>query len=374
MPRFDVVIIGAGVTGSAALLALARRGVAVLGLERFAPGHDKGSSHGISRIIRYGYYEHPSYVPLVRHADALWRALEQKTGRTLRRRTGIIEIGAPDAELITGTLASARLHDLPHDVLDAREVMRRFPAFRIPEHFVGVLQADGGWLEAEPAIEAQIDLARASGAELRSGVTVRAIEAGADGVRIVTGHGVIDAGTAIVAAGPWLPSLVPDLPLQVTRQVVAWFDPLDPALFTADQFPVFMLETERGIHYGFPLHAAGLKVAKHFHRGEAVDPDNVGRAISSDDEVLIRDAIAAHVPAANGALRRATTCLYTMTPDGDFILDRLPGQPNVVVASPCSGHGFKFAPIVGEILADLATAKTPSHDVSRFRIGRFAQV
>ncbi len=372
MARFEVVVIGAGVAGSAALLALARRGIAVLGLEQFAPGHDKGSSHGISRIIRYGYYEHPSYVPLVRDADRLWRELEQATGRTLRHRTGIIEIGAPDAELIEGTLASARLHDLPHEVLGARDVMRRFPAFRIPEHFVGVWQPDGGWLEAEPAIEAQVDLAKALGAELHTGVFVRAIEASGGGVRIVTDQGPIDAGAAIVAAGPWLRGLVPDLPLQVTRQIVAWFDPLDPAPFSPEQFPVFMLETARGIHYGFPLHAAGLKIAKHFHRGEAADPDGVDRAISAEDEALIRDAVAEHLPAANGPLRRAIICLYTMTPDGDFILDRLPGQPNVVVASPCSGHGFKFGPVIGEILADLATAKAPPHDLSRFRIGRFA--
>lgn len=357
MAPFEIVVIGAGVTGSAALLALARRGVAVLGLERFAPGHDKGSSHGISRIIRYGYYEHPSYVPLVRHADRLWRELEQATGRRLRHRTGIIEIGAPDAELIEGTLNSSRLHDLPHNVLDARDVMRRFPAFEIPEHFIGVWQPDGGWLEAEPAIEAQVELAKASGAELRTGVTVRAIEAGASGVRIVTDHDSIDAGQVIVAAGPWLRSLVPNLPLRVTRQVIAWFDPLDPALFVADRFPIFMLETKHGIHYGFPPHTAGLKIAKHFHGDETVDPDSIDCAISARDEALIRDAIAEYLPAANGRLRSAKTCLYTMTPDGDFILDRVPAQPNVIVASPCSGHGFKFAPVIGEILADLATAK-----------------
>jgi sarcosine oxidase len=373
MANFDVVVVGLGVMGSAALHTLARRGRRAVGIERFEPGHDYGSSHGLTRIIRLGYYEHPSYVPLVRRAYELWRDMEARSGRSLLTVSGIIEIGAPDSELIRGTLASAQAHSLPHEQLDARTVMERFPAFRLPSHFVGVFQPDGGYLAAEPAIDTQIALARAAGAETRTGEAVLAIEPQGDGVRVVTERTVFEAGSAIIAAGPWLEHLFPSLAdnVRVTRQVVLWLEPRGPALFAADKFPVFMLESAHGIHYGFPLdRRAGLKVAKHFHEEETADPDHYERTVSEADETLIRNALAEYLPAANGKLRSAKTCLYTMTQDGDFILDSLPGYSQIVIASPCSGHGFKFAPVIGDILADLATSGTTPHDISRFRLSR----
>lgn len=374
MTRYDAVVVGLGAMGSAALYHLARRGVRVLGIERHAPAHQFGSSHGLTRIIRLGYFEHPSYVPLLRRAYELWQELEAQAGRPLLHITGILELGPPDGTVVSGTLAAARLHGLPHDVLDAPLLMRRFPAFRIPENFVGVLQPDGGFLSAEPSIEAHIALARSAGAELLCQTAVERIEPGASGVRIATSRGAAEAGTAIVTAGAWTKSLLPDLPasLRVTRQVVAWFEPREPALFEPGRFPVFLLESGHGIHYGFPLQAAGLKIAKHFHADEPVDPDRYDRAITADDETLIRAAVADHLPAANGPLRAAATCLYTMTPDGDFVIDHLPGHPNVIVASPCSGHGFKFAGVIGEALAELATTGATRHDLSRFRLARLS--
>jgi sarcosine oxidase len=192
-------------------------------------------------------------------------------------------------------------------------------------------------------------------------------------VQVVTDRGTLEAGAAIVAAGPWLSKLLPDLaaPLRVTRQVMAWFEPHDASLFPPDRFPVFMIESVRGIHYGFPPDAIGVKFAKHHHADETVDPDACDRAVSADDEALIRPALAECLPAANGRQLQAKTCLYTMTPDGDFLLDRLPSAPQIVVASPCSGHGFKFAPVIGEILADVATGGMTPHDISRFRLARF---
>ena len=369
----DVVVIGLGATGSAALYALARRGVRVLGLERYAPGHDRGSSHGKTRIIRLGYFEHPSYVPLLRRAYALWREFERAAGQQLLHVTGIVEIGPPDGTVVAGTLAAARLHSVPHEVIAAPELMRRHPAFRLPPHYVAVLQSDGGFLEAEPAVHAFVALARTAGADIHTGETVRAIEPRADSVRIVTDRGAIEAGAAIVAAGPWAKKLLPDLPapLRVTRQVMGWFAPAEPALVAPGRFPVFLLESAHGVHYGIPpFNDAGLKVAKHHHRDETVEPDACDRNVSADDEALIRSALAEHLPAANGPLINATTCLYTMMPDGDFLIDRLPSCPQVIVASPCSGHGFKFAPMIGEILADLATTGTTAHDIARFRFGR----
>ena len=372
MVDFDAVVCGLGATGSAALYHLARRGVRALGLERFAPGHDRGSSHGATRIFRLGYFEHPSYVPLVRHAYALWRELEAASGRPLLHVTGIVEIGPPDGVLVTGTLASARLHGLRHEVLPAPELMRRFPGFKLPPDHVAVFQPDGGFVEVEPSLAAHVALARAAGAELRSGEAVRAIEPRDGSVAIVTDRETVQAGAAIIAAGPWTKSLLPALPLRTTREVTGWFEPADAALVAAGRFPVFMIESRHGVHYGVPPHGgAGVKVAKHHHRDQTVDPDAYDRTVSAADEALIRAAIADHIPAANGKLISAQTCLYTMTPDGDFLIDRLPGGANIIVASPCSGHGFKFAPAIGEILADLATSGTTRHDISRFRLDRF---
>jgi sarcosine oxidase len=375
MADIDVIVCGLGITGSAVLHQLARRGVHAVGIERFTPGHDRGSSHGESRIIRLGYFEHPSYVPLVRRAHAMWRALEAEAGQPLLHVTGIVEIGPPEGLLVQGTLASSRRHDLPHEILAAGEVMRRYPAFRLPPHHVGVVQPDGGVLAVEAAVRAFLTLAQRSGAQLRTGETIRAIEPRGSGVRVITDHGTLDAGTAIVATGPWIASLLPELalPLRVTRQVTAWFAPSEPAQFAPDRFPVFLLESEYGIHYGFPRSGTGgVKVAKHHHRDQCVDPETCDRTVSIDDEALIRAAVATYLPAANGPLTAAKTCLYTVAPDGDFIIDRAPQHPQLVVASACSGHGFKFAPVIGEILADLATAGTTRHDISRFSLTRFA--
>lgn len=372
-PR-DVVVVGLGAIGSAALAHLARRGLATLGIEQFVPGHEHGSSHGATRIIRLGYFEHPSYVPLARAAYGLWRQLEAQTGERLLHVTGIVEIGDPDGELIAGSLASARLHGLAHQVLDGDAAMRRFPAFKIARDFVGVFQPDGGFLAAEPAIHAHLALARDAGAEVRSNETVRAIEPIAGHVRVVTDRGIVEAGHAVVAAGSWLTTLLPELavPLRVTRQALGWFSPLQAELFAPDRFCVFMLETDGGIFYGFPPHAgAGVKFAKHHHENETIDPARPTRPFGDADEALLRAALRMHLPAADGALLAAKTCRYTMAPDGDFIIDRLPGHPQIIVASPCSGHGFKFAPVIGEILADLVVRGDTGHDISRFRLSRF---
>jgi sarcosine oxidase len=376
MPTCDAIVIGLGAMGSAALASLARRGCKVVGIERFEPGHDRGSSHGTTRIIRQGYFEHPSYVPLVRAAYPLWRELAAEAGEPLIDITGIVEIGSPDRELVAGTLAASRQHGLAHEVLDASALRRRFPLFQVPDDYVAVFQAEGGFLRAERAIRALLARARATGAELRTAETVRAIEPRGDSVRVVTTRGTIDAGCAVVAAGPWVKTLLPSVPvpIRVTRQVLAWFAPRDPVLFSPARFPVFLLQNADGMFYGFPDDGTGsVKVAKHHHADETVDPERYDRVVSGADEAMIRSCLTAHLPAANGPRVAATTCLYTMTPDGDFILDRMPGDERVIVASPCSGHGFKFAPVIGEIIADLATHGTTAHDISRFATSRFAK-
>jgi sarcosine oxidase len=375
MSLFDVVVCGLGATGSAALRELSRRGLRVLGIEQFTPGHDRGSSHGATRIIRLGYFEHPSYVPLLRRAYELWRELEELSGKRLLHITGIAEIGPPDGALINGVLASVSTHALRYELLSASELMRRIPAFHLPPQYQAVVQPDGGFLAAEPSIHAMLALARSAGAEIRIGETIRAIEPSPAGVRIITDRARLDAGAAVVAVGPWIKAMLPGLrtPLRVTRQVMAWFAPGDPEQFRRGRFPVFLLESRHGIHYGFPLDGDGLiKVAKHHHRDETVDPETCDRTISIADENLIRAALVDHLPSANGHRTAAASCLYTVAPDGDFVIDSLPGHPHVLIASPCSGHGFKFAPVVGEILADLVTKSARRHEIGRFSLKRFA--
>src|SRR5215510_4289137 len=375
MSSFDVVVCGLGVMGSAALRELSRRGLRALGIDRFAPGHDRGSSHGATRIIRLGYFEHPSYVPLLRRAYELWRELEDLSGKRLLQITGIAEIGTPEGSLINGVLASVRAHSLRHELLSAEELMRRYPAFELPSHYQAVIQPDGGFLAAEPSIRAMLALAKNAGAEIRTGETIRTIEPHSTGVRITTDQAHIDAGAAVIAVGPWISSMMPNLraPLRVTRQVMAWFAPASPDSFQLGRFPVFLLESRHGIHYGFPLDGDGrVKIAKHHHRDETVDPETCDRTISNADESLIRAALTDHLPGANGRLARAASCLYTVAPDGDFVIDHLPGHPHVLIASPCSGHGFKFAPVIGEVLADLVTKRAQRHEIGRFSLKRFA--
>lgn len=362
----DVVVVGLGIMGTATAMTLARRGQRVVGIERFRIGHDHGSSHGDTRIIRLGYFEHPSYVPLLRSAYRLWREIERETGTQLMRVTGIAEIGPPDSEIIRGTLRASREHDLPHTVLDAQSAMQRLPAFQLPRDYVAVLQPDGGYLFAERALSAFAQRAKDSGADLRTGEAVIDIVPRADGVTIKTDRGSIDAGSVVVTPGAWFHALLDRFlpgfrePLKVQRQVLAWFEATDPGLFTPARFPVFILASEFGNHYGIPPHDIApyrglLKIAKHDFDGPRINPDGYDRTVGAEDEEAIRIVLRKHVPAANGRLAATKTCLYTTTADKDFLIDRVPGCPQIIFASPCSGHGFKFAPVIGEILADLVT-------------------
>jgi sarcosine oxidase len=370
----QIGVVGLGATGSAALCRLARRGVHAIGFEQFETGHDLGSSHGPTRIFRLAHFENASYVPLLRRAYALWRELESIAQRPFVDRTGIVEIGPAGGDLIKGTLAAAQRHNLPHEVMDAKALMRRYPTYTLAEDFAAVLQPDGGIIAARSAIETNIRIATEAGARVRSGEKVLSIEPKGKGVRLRTEHDEIEVDGAIIAAGPWMGSLLPELklPLRVTRQVVGWFEPHDPAPFAADRFPVFLLESRFGIHYGFPNDGRmGIKVSKHHHRDETVTPDLCNRNVTAEDVALIRAPLAQFIPGANGRLLNAQTCLYTMTPDDTFIVDRMAGFPHIVIASPCCGHGFKFSPVIGEIVADLAVLGTTEHDISQFRLDRF---
>jgi sarcosine oxidase len=374
MAVFDVAVVGLGAMGSAALYHLAARGKRVIGLERATPGHEGGSSHGESRIIRMAYFEHPSYVPLLRRAYEDWRALERATGAKLLTITGILESGIPGAGVVEGARRAAVEHGLPHEMLSSRQVAERFPAFAIPDHWETLFEADGGYLRPELAIDTHIAAARALGAEVRTQAEVVSIDPTAGGVRLTLADGaVIEAGAAIVSAGAWMGELFPELAhrLTLTRQVLAWFDPARPALVTPDRFPVFLLESEDEIIYGFPdLAGTGVKVASHMPGRVLRRAGDAAQDGDAAEMAPVAAMLSRYIPAAAGPVRQLKTCIYTHSPDEDFILDRHALYPQIVLASPCSGHGFKFAGVIGEILADLATVGETPHDISRFRLDR----
>lgn len=372
--RYDVIVVGLGAMGSAALFHLARRGQRVLGLERFNIPHEHGSSHGITRIIRLAYYEHPSYVPLLRRAYELWHELESLSGVKLLHTTGSIDAGPADGAVFAGSLRSCELHDLPHDVLTSSELSARFPGFRLPSDTMAVLQPQGGFLVPELCVSYHVILAQSFGADVRARARVVAWEPTSSGVAVTTENGVYEAEKLVVSAGAWMGALVPALRALAVpeRQVLAWMQPLRPDLFVPERFPVFNLTVDEGRYYGFPVYGIpGFKLGRYHHRKEAVDPDTMDRECHADDERLLRSFTERYFPDAAGPTTAMHVCMFTNTPDEHFILDLLPDHPQVVVASPCSGHGFKFASVVGEILADLSISGATTHDISLHRLSRF---
>jgi sarcosine oxidase len=374
MTTFDVAVIGLGAMGSAALFNLANQGHWVVGIEQFEPGHDKGSSHGESRIIRLSYFEHPSYVPLARRALEKWRDLEKLSGETILMVTGVLEAGCPGASIVSGSLEAAKQHDLTHDVLSAADITRRFPGFKVPSDWTGLFQPEGGLLRPELAIRTFVQQAKRHGAETRMNTRVLGIEPFGAGIRVRTDTEVIEAGSVIIATGAWIGDFAPELKphLKITRQVLGWFSPFEPSLFTPDRCPVFLLESEDDACYGFPDFAGtGVKTASHREGLVLPSAGDLAQDGSLEDEAQIRRMLALAMPDANGPLRQMRACMYTRTPDDDFVIDLSPVDPRIVLASPCSGHGFKFASVIGEVLSDLALGRASTNDISRFQIRRF---
>jgi sarcosine oxidase len=374
MRPYDVAIVGLGAMGSAAAWHLARRGVRVVGLDRHTPPHPFGSTHGHSRIIREAYFEHPLYVPLVQRAYALWRELEAETGRALMKPTGGLMIGPEDGTLVRGVEQSARLHRLPCVRWSAAEVRERVPALRgVPDRVVALWEPHAAMLRPEAAVEAMLASARTHGAEIVCDTVVTGWRTDGRDVVLATPSRDYHASHLVLAAGPWITHLLPHtrLPLAIERAVQFWFEPAsDAPAHRPDRLPVFIVEWDRDrLFYGLPDHGHGVKVAEH-HAGEPTSADHVRRTVSDEERRAIRGLALSWLPAL-GRLAEASVCMYTNTPDGHFVIDRLPKHPNVVVASACSGHGFKFAPAVGGIVADLVTGRVPTFDLSPFRLSRF---
>jgi sarcosine oxidase len=372
--RYDVIVIGVGGMGSAAAYHLAHRGARVLALERYDIPHDLGSSHGVNRIIRLAYAEHPAYVPLLRRAYELWREIELRAGERLLFITGSVDAGLPDGDLVAGSLLSCQTHHLPYEVLDADALHRRFPGYRLPSGMAAVYQSDGGFVLAERAVVAHVAAAQALGADIRARERVETWEAIGTGVRVRTSGGTYEASRLVVTAGPWVATLVPELGSAAIpeRQVMLWAHPRRPERFQLGAFPVFNMEAPEGRFYGFPVYGVpGFKIGKYHHRRQSGDADASDRGCYPEDELVLREGIRRYFPDADGPTMAMKTCLFTNSPDEHFILDVLPEHAQVSIAAGFSGHGFKFCSVVGEIMTELALDGGTRHDLALFRLSRF---
>lgn len=381
---FDVIVIGVGSMGAAACSELVRRDPAlrVLGLEQFGIVHDRGSHHGICRAFRTAYFEHPDYVALLRRSLELWRDLEAEAGATLLHLTGGLYIGRPECALVRDSIGAAELHGLPHAVLDREALRERYPQFRGDDDMIGFFEEQAGYVLCEAAVSCYAQAARQRGATLHEHEAVRSWAAGPASVTVTTDRATYEAEQVIITAGGWTSRVAAGLgiELSVTRQAAGWFEPRRPELFAADRFPVWGLDVRRddgtgGIIYGFPLMAEsrGIKIAHHWP-GAACEIESVDRALRAEDEALFRATMRRRLPEAEGALLAMQTCVYANSADGHFIVDR-PAQASmhgrVTIGCGFSGHGFKFAPVIGKALAELALDGESSEAVGFLGLGRF---
>ncbi|MEP6644887.1 MAG: N-methyl-L-tryptophan oxidase [Acidobacteriaceae bacterium] len=377
----NVIVIGLGAMGSAVAQHLAERGCRVRGFDLFTPPHSHGSSHGLTRILRRAYFEDYRYVPLLIRSFELWQKLEADSGERLLHLPGALVVGPVDGQLVKLSAASAAQFALPHELLDAKELQRRYSVFNIKRDTHGVLERNAGYLLPEKCVEQQLRLAAKSDAQLHTNEPVLdwQAEKNGSGVSVRTAKGNYSADHLVITAGPWAPQVLAslELPLHTTRQVVYWFSPsesIDP--FREDRLPVYLFEAEGNDEltlYGFPLTGPdeeGIKVALHGSK-EFCTPDTICRDIRPADEQSIRKRLAKTIPALAGRMLRAETCLYTMTPDEHFLLGTLPETPRVSIATGFSGHGFKFAPVIGEIMADLVLKGSTTWDLNLFSLTRF---
>lgn len=367
----DAIVLGLGVMGTAALHRLALAGERVLGIERFAIPHDRGSSHGGTRVTRKAYFEDARYVPLLERSWTLVREMEVARSETLLVRTGGLYFGPEGSPGVLASYEAARTHGLAHEWLDAAAIRSRYPMFTPDDGDAGVFEHDAGILFAERMVEAQAALAREAGAALRVGERATRVVLGEAGVRVETDRGSHDAERLVLALGPWTPEALPGLPpfpvpLRVERQVQLWLTPRDPALFAPGRMPVFLRFGGAHAFYGLPIAVhEGVKVCQH-HGGVTASPDALDRTLHAEDEAGVRAFVRRHLPAADGAVASARVCMYTSTPDEHFVVGVHPSHDRVLVMAGFSGHGFKLAPAMGELIAELVTRGTTTLDASLF--------
>lgn len=367
---YDVIVVGLGGMGSAAAYHLAARGQRVLGLERFTPAHDKGSSHGGSRIIRQSYFEDPAYVPLLLRSYELWAKLAHDSGRDVYRVTGGLFLGPPDSLTVAGSLRASQQWGLEHEVFDAAETHSRFPNFTPNSGDIALYEAKAGFARPELTVQAHLALAENAGAILQFGEQVIDWAETAGGVTVRTTHGTYTAGHVVICPGAWAPQLLADLgvPITIERHVLYWLDPVGGPASFADH-PIFIDENASGMQiYGFPAidgPAGGVKVA-FFRKGIECTPETIDRTVHRHEVREMRERVAQLLPALDGPCLHSGTCMYSNTPDQHFVIARHPECARATVACGFSGHGFKFVPVVGEILADLAVDGATDHPISLF--------
>lgn len=372
--NYDAAVIGLGAMGAGAIWQLAERGLSVVGFDAFHPPHDMGSSHGRSRIIREAYFEGAVYVPLVQRAYELWRQLEAAQRESLLTICGGVMIGEPSSPLVAGARGAAREHGVPVEEWSSADISTRIPAIRPGAGMVGVFEPRAGVLSPERGVHAMLAEAATRGADLRFNSPVTAVEPGRTAVTVEASTGTVTARQVVCAAGGWLAALLPDLalPLTVERAVQHWFQRAADDRFAPEQFPVFLLETpDDRFLYGLPDQGHGLKLAEH-HGGRISPHGEVDRRVDAAEAKQFRAFAEAYLPTLPGGPVDSSVCTYTNTPDGHFILDYHPAHANVFVVSACSGHGFKFAPAIGELVADTLTGRPRRAETNAFRIDRFA--
>jgi sarcosine oxidase len=367
------VVLGAGAMGSAAAYHLARRGEPVWLVEQFAVGHDRGSSHGAARITRHSYAD-IAYARLMPEAFRAWRQLEADAGRPLYVRTGGVTFGRPGSDYVARIAAGLEEIGVPHRRMTGAALKRALPVYGVPDETDAVFEPDAGMLAAAKAVRTQVELARSLGGDrtrVLENCPVRRVDLGSERPALVTDAGVVTADRLVVTAGPWTARLFPDwpVPLRPERQQVLYFRPRDPAPFQPGEFPVFIYKGDEPLdaYYGMPeFLGCGVKVARH--GGPEADPDEPDPVVGEEYREIVRAFLRGCFPAlADAPIDRAEVCLYTVAPDEQFRIGHPAGRPDVVVASPCSGHGFKFSCLIGRVLADLATTGETGVPVDAWR-------
>jgi monomeric sarcosine oxidase len=371
---YDVIVVGTGGVGSAALMHLAERGARVLGLDRFEGGHDRGSSHGQTRIIRQAYFEHPDYVPLLRRAYELWAKLEHEQEEQLFHQAGLLQVGPSDGTVIPGVLESARRHGIAVERFTACEAAKRFPGFHVPDRYEAVFEPTAGYLLVEQCVLAHLSQARRWGAEIRSDVTVHSLATSSDEVAVLTDGGTLVAPRVVVTAGAWSHELLGKMPirLRVLRKHLHWLANDDARYRRDGGCPTFLYELPEGTFYGFPqFDEWGVKAAMHSGGEEVDDPLTVDRGVDAAEFEQVRSFVAAHLPGVSNRATHHATCLYTMSPDENFLVDKHPQNSHVVLAAGLSGHGFKFTSVLGEALADMALEGRTDLPIGFLGLNRF---
>lgn len=377
--HYDVIVIGLGSMGSTAAYQLAKRGQRVLGLEQFGPAHDLGSHHGGSRIIRQSYFEDPSYVPLLLRAYELWDEIERESGEEILTITGGVMMGPPESLTVTGSIESSKQWNLNYEVLDAADIRKRFPVFTPSPSTLGLYEEKAGFVRPERSVYSHLLQAEKYGAELRFFESVLSWEAhpSGEGVRVVTNNGTYEAGKLVISAGAWAPQMLKDLgiSLQVERHIQMFFEPtegIEP--FRIGKHPIFIWEADDYVQlYGFPSSGIGGEGAKvaFFRKGQPCTPETIDRIVHDHEVEMMREYLAQGLPQLNGRFLQGKTCMYTNTPDEHFVISEHPNHPQVAVAAGFSGHGFKFASVVGEILADIVIDGKTNHPIDLFSPQRF---